>query len=685
MAASTKTDPKARWRGAVIEFFQDKKLTIGVCLEAKGERFLVLTEGDREISLPESRFLHVTPQALNVQHGRDALLQALRTISRRRQELRARIDVAEVWELIWNEPAAYDCGFLAGLVFGEEVTPDHTAAMFRACLEDTIHFSRKGEAFTPNPPETVEQLLQQKLRKEERERALSDGAAFVKAVWEGDTPSPEELAAHATWIDVLKEYALHDAEAPRYRLARELLSRAGITATDAPFRLLVRLGVWDEDENLLVHRLGVPVDFRPDVLQAAEEIARALPERVAGGAAPRRDLTHLHVVSIDSELTHDIDDALSYEMADGLIVLGVHIADPASAIPPDSAVDQEARDRATSIYFPEGKIPMLPPILSEQALSLVAGQVRPAMSVLITLTPEGEVVDYQIAPSLVRVKERLSYEEADARIGTDPALTQTFELAKRLRQGRFASGAIALPIPQVEVFVDRHKRISLRRIDREAPSQILVSELMILANSLVGQFCAQRQIPIVYRGQAAPRETLPASLSYDPVLHYRQQRAMHPARIGLEPTRHSSLGVDAYTTFTSPLRRYVDLVSHRQLHAYLRHGEPFYSEERLRTMLAEVETALSRASLVEHERRRYWLLKYLAQRQGQIWLGVVLDRFPRHYLVLLPEVMLEVDLPVGGTELAPGDRVPVRIETVQPRTGLLKVSFVGAAAAADQP
>jgi exoribonuclease II len=676
MATSTKTDPKAQWRGTVVEFFVDKRLTLGVCLEAKGERFLILTEGDREINLPESRFLHVAPHALNVQKGRDQLIQSLRDIAKRREELRARIDLAEVWELVRAEPEAYDCAFLAGLVYGEEVTPDHTAAMYRACWDDTIHFSRKADTFVPNPPETVEQLLHQQIRKAERERELTAAAEFVKAVWEGHAPTPEDLAAQTTWIEILKEYALHDTEAPRYRLARDLLNRAEVTAAEAPFRLLVRLGAWDEDENLPLLRLGVPTNFSPEVLQEAEQAARKVIDREVESVDLRQDLTALYTMSIDSELTQDIDDAVSCELADGLIIVGVHIADPASVVRPDMLLDREACERATSIYFPEGKIPMLPPLLSEGALSLVAGQVRPAMSLLVTLTPEGEIVDYQITPSRIRVTERLTYQDADARIGHEPRLTQGFEIAQRLRQSRFDNGAIALPIPQVDVFVDRDKQITLRLTDREAPSQILVSEFMILANSLVGQFCAQRQIPIVYRGQAAPRETFPTSLTYDPVLHYRQQRAMNPARIGLQPTRHSSLGVDIYTTFTSPLRRYVDLLSHRQLHAYLKCGEPLYNEEQLKTILAEVEAALSRAGAVDHDRRRYWLLRYLGQRQGAVYSGVVLDRFPRNYLVLLPELMQEIDIPVGGKELAPGDPVQVRIETVQPRAGMLKVTPV---------
>jgi exoribonuclease-2 len=121
----------------------------------------------------------------------------------------------------------------------------------------------------------------------------------------------------------------------------------------------------------------------------------------------------------------------------------------------------------------------------------------------------------------------------------------------------------------------------------------------------------------------------------------------------------------------------VDLLSHRQLHAYLERGEPLYNEEQLKMILAEVEAALSRASTVEHDRRRYWLLRYIGQRQGEVFTGVVLDRFPRNYLVLLPALMQEVDVAVGAKELAPGDQVQVRIETVQPRAGMLKVTLVG--------
>jgi exoribonuclease-2 len=132
-----------------------------------------------------------------------------------------------------------------------------------------------------------------------------------------------------------------------------------------------------------------------------------------------------------------------------------------------------------------------------------------------------------------------------------------------------------------------------------------------------------------------------------------------------------------YTTFTSPLRRYVDLLSHRQLHAYLEHGQPLYNEAQLKTILTEIEAALSRAGTVEHDRRRYWLLRYLGQHLGEVFTGIVLDRFPRNYLILLRDVMQEIDVPVGGKELTPGDQVKARIETVQPRTGTLKVSLVG--------
>ena len=203
-------------------------LTLGVCLEASGERFLILTEGDREINLPESRFLHVAPHALNVQKGRDQLIQSLRDIAKHREELRLRIDLAEVWELVWAEPEAYDCAFLAGLVFGEEVTPDHTAAMYRACWDDTIHLPAKR---IPSSPTLQRQSNSSCIKRFAKPSANTStaAAAFVKTIWEGYAPTPAELAAQGTWIELLKEYALHDTEAPRYRLARDLLNRAEVT------------------------------------------------------------------------------------------------------------------------------------------------------------------------------------------------------------------------------------------------------------------------------------------------------------------------------------------------------------------------------------------------------------------------------------------------------------------------
>jgi exoribonuclease-2 len=152
--------------------------------------------------------------------------------------------------------------------------------MYRACWDDTIHFPARR---IPSSPTLRRRSNSSCIKRFAKPSAnASHGRRGVRQGHLGRVhPSACRIGAQGTWIELLKEYALHDTEAPRYRLARDLLNRAEVTA-DAPFRLLVRLGVWDEDENLLLLRLGVPTSFSPEVLQEAAHAAREVTEREVG-------------------------------------------------------------------------------------------------------------------------------------------------------------------------------------------------------------------------------------------------------------------------------------------------------------------------------------------------------------------------------------------------------------------
>ena len=392
---------------------------------------------------------------------------------------------------------------MADLWFGQ-TTPDQVAATGRSLREDRFLFKQKDGLVSPNPPEVVEQLKEQHFRELERQRELEEIAAWLEKVWAG------QAAAAGPWkdrvVELLRRMALWGADAPDYAQGKAFLDKARLNPVEAPFRLLVRLGVWQEDEDLDLHRLEVPLEFSPEALVLARQLAQSPPP---DRYAPRRqDLTHLNIMTIDGERTRDFDDALSLEEVPEGWRLGIHIADVSAHVLPQTPLDLEAQERGTSIYLPERRLPMLPEELSEDTVSLLAHQERLALSFLVTLSADAEIKDWVIVPSLIKVARRLTYHEVDALLTQDRQLATLSRLTRRLKERRLARGGYELKLPEVWVTFTPQGDIQVVVEDQETASHQLVGEAMVLANSLASQFLAEHGIPAIYRGQPDPREPI---------------------------------------------------------------------------------------------------------------------------------------------------------------------------------
>ncbi|HEC32313.1 MAG TPA: RNB domain-containing ribonuclease [Deltaproteobacteria bacterium] len=219
--------------------------------------------------------------------------------------------------------------------------------------------------------------------------------------------------------------------------------------------------------------------------------------------------------------------------------------------------------------------------------------------------------------------------------------------------------------------------IQLSKQDEESPSQIIVSELMVLANALVAQYFAEKGIPAIYRTQGEPRaEDRPASSDSVLFQKYRQRRLLSRAELSVEPLRHCSVGVSCYTTITSPIRRYLDLVMQRQLKTYLEKSEPFYTQEQLQDVINRIQEPQSNAMFIRRTWTRYWILKYLEQEDITVTEALVLDKGTRFYKLLLPDFMLEVNMKSDPKlDIQPGDTIKIRIERVNPREDILRVTL----------
>ncbi|MBW2184372.1 MAG: VacB/RNase II family 3'-5' exoribonuclease [Deltaproteobacteria bacterium] len=622
--------------GKILTYFDKGKITCGICLEKKGNRFHLLSEHNRELNLNPQRIIHSSEKTLNLKLSKEELLKTLKTVIGEEEQLKENVNTEELWNLLQGEEERFDLNYIAEMTFGANPTSEQSAAIFRALFEDKIHFKLKEGIFKAHTPHQVQQILMKIQRNAEREKDLEEGSY--------------------------------------YQEGKQLLKRAHLTDPDAPFKLLVKMGELQDDENLLLPRYGIPTQWTNEALKEAEEIYHAFKSQPLSSKNKRRDLTSLKVFSIDSESTRDIDDALSIEAKGASYYVGIHIADVAHYILPESHLDREAYERTTSIYLPEGKIPMLPPALSEDALSLVEGEERLALSIIIHFDSSNEIKEYDIFPSTIKVHHRYSYIQSDNQIHRNQDFSYLLQLAQCLRKKRVNAGAIFLPIPELNIKVDEQKTTQVNKRERETPSEIIISELMILTNWLCASFLHEKGIPLIHRNQLDPKEMVEGAGKDNLFLNYKQRRLFNRVILSTTPDNHSSLGLKPYSTFTSPIRRYLDLTAQRQLKSALIEDRKPYSEEKLKQMIVDTEINQTKINLVHEQRHRYWLIKYLEDKVGKILPALVLNQLLNRCVLLLTDYLLEVSIPSSPADsLSPGTTIEIKLESADAQKGTIRV------------
>lgn len=664
--------------GTVLEYYDAREITCGVCLAVKSQRLSVLSMSNREVNLSAGRVLHAGGQSLNVvKLSRDELAAKLRDIDRLRKDLMERVDIEELWSLLDGQEEGFTTRECGEFIFSDSLTDDHVASVQRCLLEDRIYFQHRDALYFARASEKIDQRRQELEREEEKAARLEAATTWAQALWnrKGRITLTDE---HKELLEDLKQFCLHGQDSTSYTFIKEVLKKANIPIVQqSAFRMLVRLGIWTEDENLFLHELGITADFPEPVEKLAVELSSQSPV-TSSPIDHRRDLRDLHAVTIDSAQTRDLDDALSLRpLEDGTFEVGIHIADAAEYVRQDDPLDEEAKSRATSIYLPDSRISMLPHALSEGICSLIAGADRLAMSFLLHVDEQGNILNSEICPSIIRIKEKLTYQEVNEKFESNAALGALHKLALLQRDQRVARGAINLPLPEIQVYVLSSGMIQLYRHEKETPSQLMVSEWMISANGIAAAYLADRSIPSIFRSQVECKpETDPVHSDHEIFHHYRQRRLFARAELNTIPQTHCSLGMAQYTTVTSPIRRYSDLIVQRQLKAALLEAPPPYSEEELKQLILQLGALQSKISLIQRKWTRYWILKYMEQEDIQTLNALVLDRNGRYAHLLLPDFLMETSVPVTeAIDLQRGSMIKVRVDRVSPREEQLRASL----------
>jgi exoribonuclease-2 len=655
--------------GNIVEFIDSQKIICAAVLELKALRLRLITENNREVKLAAGRLTHHCRQRLEPSMGRDKMVDALKEISARRRALSARINISELWEVLNSEQEWIDLTTMTALCFSDDTDCDHEAAVIRAFFNDRLYFKFNVDRFHPHTSEQVDQLIAQREAGARQARLTGQGAAWMQKVLEGRATSPPEEAEAI--CEVLSSYYIFEKESPHRDMARAILKKAGVSTLSTIFSFLAKVGVWDWDENIELHRYQITPRFSAEV----ETFADALCRNASIVPNGRRDLRDLSLMTIDGPSTQDFDDAISITQDGGHYVIGIHITDVGYFVARDDLLDQVARDRCSSIYMPDGKISMLPARLSEDACSLKAGQDRPAISTLVHITARAEILGYEIFPSLIRVEHQLTFQDVDLMVTTDPVMQALYIIAQNYRRYRLDSGALIIDLPEINIWPQPDGTPSISTANRESPGRMLVSEFMILANELAARLLSQRGVPAIFRCQAEPRERLFDREGGTLFQNWMQRKQINRFTLSSMPERHAGLGLPGYLTATSPIRKYSDLVNQRQLRAAAGLETP-YTQAQIDYCIASSEETLANVGRIQFRRQRYWLLKYLQSRVGRKEEALVLFKRREGYVVLLTNYMLEC--PLSGSEgitLRPEDLIQVTLQHVNARNDVITVYF----------
>ena len=350
----------------------------------------------------------------------------------------------------------------------------------------------------------------------------------------------------------------------------------------------------------------------------------------------RRDMREVFTFTIDPNDAKDFDDALSYQvLSDGLVQVGVHIADVSHYVQPGDAVDEEAYKRGTSTYLVDRVLPMLPEELCNDLCSLRPHEDKLCMSVVFTMTQEAEVVKHKICRTVIRSDARLDYDEAQAMIergseqkqsGLLEAIHGLDKLAKRLRAKRFEAGALVLEQDEMRFRLDEHGEPVEIYFERPNEAHHLIEEFMLLANRTVAEAVGKK--PFVYRIHDKPdKEKLRELKAFQKrmgkrvpaqVIDMLTVRAMAKAKYSTQNIGHYGLAFKHYTHFTSPIRRYPDLMVHRLLEKYILKGK---GDSLPRNVLEEMCIHCSEreidAQQAERDSNKMYQAKWMKQHIGE--------------------------------------------------------------------
>ncbi|XP_050380550.1 ribonuclease II, chloroplastic/mitochondrial [Argentina anserina] len=676
-------------KGVLLEFKKDaERVLLAVAQKPDGKKnWMVSDQNGVTSSIKPQQITYIVPGVESFDHAEisDFIQKANENLDPALLEFawielldkNKRVKVEELAEMIFGSVESLEC-YCAHLLLSE----------------DKIYFTvleTKGSRsiYGPRPAEQVEELLRRKLAKEAAEKEQQDFVNLLKSAkaMPLDSKPPksswmvEEKIKHR--IESLQCYAIDDCKTDDQRkTAGKILRAMGMVKTaSSALTLLIDIGYFPVHVNLDLLKFNIHTDHSDEVISAAESL---LSDSSDPDEIERKDLTHLKVYAIDVDEADELDDALSAtRLLDGRVKIWIHVADPTRLVQPGTILDREAMRRGTSVFLPTATYPMFPEKLAMEGMSLQQGEVCSAVTVSVVLHSDGSIAEYSVDNSFIRPTYMLTYESASEllhlSLEEESELKMLSEAATLRKKWRCEQGGIDTSTLEARIKVvnpdDPEPVINLYVEDQADPAMRLVSEMMILCGEVIATFGCSNNIPLPYRGQ--PQSNIDTSvfahLPEGPVRSSALVKIMRAAEIDFrKPIRHGILGLPGYVQFTSPIRRYLDLLAHYQIKAVLNGDSPPFSAGQLEGMASIVNMNTRVAKRLFNSSLRYWILEYLRRQPKEKRFRALVLRFikDRTAALLLVEVGLQASAWVSvGSQI--GDEVLVRVEEAHPRDDVL--------------
>ena len=449
------------------------------------------------------------------------------------------------------------------------------------------------------------------------------------------------------------------------------------------------------DVPAAIEEFDLAAAFPQETLEEAQAFGQSVS---AQDCKNREDLRELACFTIDPDTAKDFDDALSLTRdRAGNFYLGVHIADVSHYVKPGTSLDTEAMARCNSVYFPGTVVPMLPHELSSHLCSLKPDVNRLAVSVLVTLDPEGNVTHYRIVRSVIRSQKRFSYREAKEVLDGHrkskfkPELELMVSLCHLLKKKRYERGSIEFSLPDISLELDTTGNVKgIHLIEYDITHQ-LVEEFMLLANETVATHLSKHGKPLTYRIHEEPNPenlrdfaltaaALGFEIASEPSTEDLQLlfdsargtpfgeflatafiKSMKLACYSTQNVGHYGLGLEHYTHFTSPIRRYIDLIVHRTLFNEIEEGKDLMAAA---TRCSEQErlSAKAESSVLHLKKMRY--LEARALEGHETFDAVIVSLKPFGLIFELKEILYEGFLPLPDSGFAVGAKIQVKLSNV---------------------